>query len=739
VTFDFNDGLVPGGTAIPNSPDGGNLPNPGVGVVISGGLTNSACLILAVPGVGQTYGQWWITNNLAGAAAITNFTASFQLFMGNGSGGNAGVPNAGGNGFVFHVGPTPPAQFTGSDSTWGNGLDVSFRSSHNGANTAGINVAYNAVSGAFNPGAGTIIAKNSFLGFFQTNGAADSFSEAVTVSVTLTSGALSVACSNGLLGKVTVYANLAIPGFVPISPARMAFTATDGSGAHEDCWLDNVDLTINGVHLAPVHGTGPPQIVQQTGNVTASAGTATFAVAATGPLPYTYQWLFNGRPIGGATAAGAPTMMNFDYRNLAVTTSTLTIPAASAINNATYSVAVSNAYGVTTNIGSTLTLTSLTPSFNPPAISNGYNGRWLSLALTNWAGGTLYWATSVNGPWAKVSNGTNSQFTMPIAPSTPQCFYRAVGTNSGSNSVFLTNGITNWTRFYASTSFWNTPIEANPPIESNSTAILQHSVIPFGSQFENNAYSTSLAYACSTNKIYTVPCTLYGSPSCTPGGPGVQFPIPYGTQPASGTDGHLVVVYEALDGSPYAGKELDLWQAVYNSTNDTWSASTVTINDLYGWGACCPPGGQCNGADSAGFSLFGGVVRPEEIAQGFIAHALVMSTPSNLSGYIACPATHTDGTSTAPALPEGAIVQLDPAYNVDAQNWSPWLKIVAHALQTYGAYNCSTGGAVGITAVTDQNAGVPKWASVGVPKQGGDLNVLPWASMRVIQYNKCGN
>ena len=81
------------------------------------------------------------------------------------------MPNAGGNGFVFHVGPTPPAQFTGSDSTWGNGLDVSFRSSHNGANTAGINVAYNAVSGAFNPGAGTIIAKNSFLGFFQTNGA----------------------------------------------------------------------------------------------------------------------------------------------------------------------------------------------------------------------------------------------------------------------------------------------------------------------------------------------------------------------------------------------------------------------------------------------------------------------------------------------------------------------------------------------------------------------------------------
>jgi hypothetical protein len=543
-----------------------------------------------------------------------------------------------------------------------------------------------------------------------------------------------VACSNGLLGKVTVYNNLAIPGFVPISPARMAFTATDGSGAHEDCWLDNVDLTINGVHLAPVHGTGPPQIVQQTGNVTASAG-ATFTVAATGPLPYTYQWLCNGWPIGSATQAGAPTMMNFVYRNLAVTTSTLTIPATTAINGATYSVAVSNAYGVVTNSGATLTM--LAPYFNPPAVSNGYNSKWLSFTLNNWAGGALYSATSLGGPWAKTSNGTNSQFNIPIAPSTPQCFYRV----RGSNSFFVTN----YTRFYSTTSFWNIPIGANPPIESNSTTLVQNSLGSYTSAapFDNREYGVALAYACATNKVYTVPCTLYGSPSCTPGGLGVQFPIPAGTTAATGTDGHLVVVYQALDGSPYAGKELDMWGGAYNSTNDTWSARTVVVNDLYGWGATCPRGGQCNGANAAGFSLLGGAIRPEEIAQGHIDHALALDTPLVMANYIACPATHTDGQTNAPYLPEGALIQLDPSYNVDAQNWPQWVKIIAHALQTYGAYSRSSGGAVSIYGVSDQNAGVPLWTTFGVPEATGNtrtnLSMLPWLRMRVIQYDTCGN
>ena len=181
-----------------------------------------------------------------------------------------------------------------------------------------------------------------------------------------------------------------------------------------------------------------------------------------------------------------------------------------------------------------------------------------------------------------------------------------------------------------------------------------------------------------------------------------------------------------------------MWVAKYNPTNDTWSAGTVVVNDLFGWGATCPLGEHCNGGRAAGFAALGGAVRPEEIAQGHIDHALVLATPYNLAKYIACPATHTDGIAPAPALPEGARIQLDPNYDVDVQNWPRWVKIIAHALQTYGAYNGDYSDVVNLYGVTDQNPGVPSWRSVGVPvDQYRNLNMLPWNRMRVIRLTSC--
>jgi hypothetical protein len=300
---------------------------------------------------------------------------------------------------------------------------------------------------------------------------------------------------------------------------------------------------------------------------------------------------------------------------------------------------------------------------------------------------------------------------------------------------------TGYVRFYSPTSFWNTPIPANPPIDSNSEAMVQASLVKFHARagFSDGAFGMPLAYAHSTDKVYAVRCTMYASPSAFPGGPGVPFPIPAGAKRATGSDHHLAVAYAALDGSPYAGKELDMWEAKYNSTNDTWSAAGVVVNDLYGWGAKCAPGVSCNGgAVAAGFAALGGAVRPEEIAQGHIDHALAFATPYNLAKHFACPATHTDGNAPAPALPEGARIQLDPSYDVDAQNWPQWVKIIAHALQTYGAYNRDYSDVVIIYGVTDQNVGVPSWRSVGVPvDQYNNLNMLPWDKMRVIACKSC--
>ncbi|MBX3737538.1 MAG: immunoglobulin domain-containing protein [Candidatus Didemnitutus sp.] len=82
-----------------------------------------------------------------------------------------------------------------------------------------------------------------------------------------------------------------------------------------------------------------PTIVTAPVSALVAAGTdATFTVVASGIGPIRYQWRRNGTPIAGATAAS------------------LTIPAATAVDNASYDVVVSNHVGSTTSTAATLTV-----------------------------------------------------------------------------------------------------------------------------------------------------------------------------------------------------------------------------------------------------------------------------------------------------------------------------------------------------------------------------------------------
>jgi hypothetical protein len=276
-------------------------------------------------------------------------------------------------------------------------------------------------------------------------------------------------------------------------------------------------------------------------------------------------------------------------------------------------------------------------------------------------------------------------------------------------------------RFYADDSFWNTPIGSSPTLDPNSAAILAGSFIPYAgrSAFANgDDWGISLVYASPTDKVYTIPHATYYDY-----GP-LSFAIPKGALPTTGSDHHLVV----LNGN----QEFDLWNAVYNKSSDTWTAGSRFIVDPTGWGANAAPGQFAGGAVAAGFSELGGVVRPEEIKQGHIDHALSIMVPTIRSGYIAAPATATDGVvNNIGAIPEGAHIQLDPSFNVDAQNWPTWEKVMAKALQTYGAYVSDHGGAVAFYGQTDMNAGNMTWASVGVPKEPS-LSNLPWNLFRVL-------
>src|SRR5256885_1233931 len=234
-----------------------------------------------------------------------------------------------------------------------------------------------------------------------------------------------------------------------------------------------------------------------------------------------------------------------------------------------------------------------------------------------------------------------------------------------------------------------------------------------------------LAYATPASPLYTVGCSKYDCQ--TP----VSFRIPLYATPSTGGDHHLVVINAST------GKELDLWLASHDPGSGSWTAGGRYLTDPSGSGSICAAPQHCQGAVAAGFAAFGGIIRPEEIAQGHIDHAPFLPTPHTRACLIACPATHTDGQQNDPAaIPEGGRIQLDPAFNVDAQSWPRWEKVLAHALQTYGAYLGDTGGSVSFFAEAPLDRGYDAWSLIGVPAFAS-LSNLPWDHFRVLTLHRC--
>src|SRR2546421_4468473 len=282
---------------------------------------------------------------------------------------------------------------------------------------------------------------------------------------------------------------------------------------------------------------------------------------------------------------------------------------------------------------------------------------------------------------------------------------------------------------YDPASFWNQPIPPDTAVDPDSAAMVSASLAAYAGSANfatSNQWSKPLAYANALSTTYAVGCVTY---DC---GTSVSFAIPRSAAPATGADHHLVVL------DPATNNELDMWMASYDAGADAWSAGSRYITAANGWGAACSLGQHCLGAVAAGFAAFGGIVRPEEIAQGHIDHALFVASPYTRAADIACPATHTDGWSSDPAaIPEGARIQLDPSFDVDGQAWPAWEKVIAHALQTYGAYLGDSGGSVAFSAEPNLDRGYDAWSLAGVAAPDPSLTNLPWSSFRVLQLQLC--
>jgi hypothetical protein len=286
---------------------------------------------------------------------------------------------------------------------------------------------------------------------------------------------------------------------------------------------------------------------------------------------------------------------------------------------------------------------------------------------------------------------------------------------------------TAFARLYADDAFVNRAVAAAPVLDPSSDAIVGRAVLPYASSAnfsDDDDWAIPIVAADAGTATYDVGCDLYWCDKDW--GP---FPVPAGAQPSLGSDHHLAVVDPG-------GREMDMWLA--RRAGAGWSAGLRWLTRADGSAVNCAPGERCGGAVVAGFALAAGVVRPEEIAQGHIDHALMITTPYTRAGVKICPATNTDGTHDDPlALPVGAHVQLDPSLDVASLGLPAWQRTIAQALQVYGAYVVDTGGSLAVRAESNLGRGYDAWAKAGVPGGSPSLAGLPWSRLRVLAGTPC--
>lgn len=237
---------------------------------------------------------------------------------------------------------------------------------------------------------------------------------------------------------------------------------------------------------------------------------------------------------------------------------------------------------------------------------------------------------------------------------------------------------------YSPTSPLNTPIPASPRIDPGSAEY----VAVIADLAEENGglvvavkrWTTPVYYANRKTPRWDVRLTASWAPRRRL----LDVPIPRRARPDPADDGHMTVIDRK------AGCEFDFYEAS-RGPDGSWSAAWANRIELADDGIY----DRGLSARGSGFALAAGLIRPAELRAGIIQHALAFSYGFTREGGPVSPATESDGDSLAPyALPQGARLQLDPAFDVSALA-APWQRTIARALQRYGMFLVDDGSNTG--------------------------------------------
>jgi hypothetical protein len=275
-------------------------------------------------------------------------------------------------------------------------------------------------------------------------------------------------------------------------------------------------------------------------------------------------------------------------------------------------------------------------------------------------------------------------------------------------------------RPFSAASPWNTPIAADAPIDPNSD-ILMGEFAGLNALHINMPEWSVAVYSVDAATPKRSVQGLYPDSY----GPGFGFnkriPIPQGATAAGPDQGTGFLVLEDRK----AGKAWEMRQAgQYEDGN--WFAGFGAEVDLNGTGVKTPwmrasSATQGMSPRASGAPLVAGLIRVEELKAGRIDHALAFAYPIARTGAFVPPAsTALDAGEGRPAnpfgLPMGARIQLDPSYDIENTLLSPEGKVIARALQEYGAILVDDAGATVLFAEAAP-AQLAEWEGVLSPDE----------------------
>jgi hypothetical protein len=300
-------------------------------------------------------------------------------------------------------------------------------------------------------------------------------------------------------------------------------------------------------------------------------------------------------------------------------------------------------------------------------------------------------------------------------------------------------------QLFAPSSFWNSRLADDAPLDANSAALVQAFVAQIERERAANIGPWIGAGAGST-PLYRVPknqrrvrvrldnTTSRGAKALRRAFTSV--PMPRNAQPAPGLDGHLTVWQPSTDRLWeffHARLERGVWHADWGG-----AIRNVSKNPGY-YTARAWPGATRNwGATASSLPIVGGTMLFNELRRGRIDHALALNLPAPRAGEFAWPAQRTDGTGPPTALPEGARIRLDPAVNVNDLGLPKLGRMIARAAQRYGMVvrdQTHHGTSLWAEVPTGPSHGLSAYLKGKTPSEV--LASFPWDRLQVLDMHLC--